>query len=130
MICFRECQSPGIDCCRSYLPRELEGLKVFKGVNFLVLIAGLKALKAKLSDDKLPNELRRAFANQILETLPQTFRLSPELVNLSEQEAADWRKYFYVNYLIMRCKDAAVRVSPKTCQAIEERMLLVKDISA
>jgi hypothetical protein len=44
--------------------RELEKLKVFKGINFTVLIARLEALKAKVPDDKQPKEVRRAFAKQ------------------------------------------------------------------
>jgi hypothetical protein len=105
--------------------RELEELKVFKAINFTVLIARLEALKAKVSDDKQPKEVPRAFAKQILQTLLKAFRLNPELVNLSEEEAEAWKNYFYANYLMMQCKEAAVRVSPKTWEAIEERMLLV-----
>jgi hypothetical protein len=105
--------------------RQLEELKVFKDINFTVLIARLEALKAKVPDDNQPKEVRRAFAKQILQTLLQAFRFSPELVNLSEEEAEAWKNYFYANYLMVQCKAAAVRVSPKTWEAIEERMLLV-----
>jgi hypothetical protein len=104
--------------------RQLEELQVFKGINFTVLVARLEALKAKVPDDNQPKEVRRAL-KQILQTLLQAFRLSPELVNLSEEEAEAWKNYFYANYLMMQCKAAAVRVSPKTWEAIEERMLLV-----
>jgi hypothetical protein len=105
--------------------RELEKLKVFKGINFTVLIARLEVLKAKVPDDKQPEEVRGAFTKQFVQILLQAFRLSPELVNLSEEEAEAWKNYFYANYLMMQCKEAAVRVSPKTWEAIEERMLLV-----
>ncbi|NEQ24479.1 MAG: histidine kinase, partial [Microcoleus sp. SIO2G3] len=107
--------------------RELEELKVFKGINFTVLIARMEALKAKVPDDKQPEVVHRAFAEQILQTLLQAFRLNPELVNLSEEEAEAWKNYLYANYLMMQCKEAAVRVSPKTWAEIEERMLLVPD---
>jgi hypothetical protein len=107
--------------------RQLEKLKVFKDINFTVLIARLEALKAQLPDNKQPEKVRRAFAKQILQTLLKAFRLSPELVNLSEEEAEAWKNYFYANYLMVQCKEAAVRVSPKTWEAIEERMLLVPD---
>ena len=90
-----------------------------------MLIARLEALKAKVPDDKQPKEVRQAFTKQILQTLLQAFRLSPELVNLSEQEAQAWKNYFYANDLMMQCKEAAVRVSPNTWAEIEERMLLV-----
>jgi hypothetical protein len=36
-----------------------------------------------------------------------------------------WQLENYANYLMVQCKEAAVRVSPKTWEAIEERMLLV-----
>jgi hypothetical protein len=105
--------------------RQLEELKVFKDINFTVLIARLEALKAKLSDDKQPEEVHRAFEKQFVQTLLQAFRLSLELLSLSEEEAKAWKNYFYANSLIVQCKEAAVRVSPKTWEVIEERMLLV-----
>lgn len=105
--------------------RELEELKLYKAINFTVLIARLEALKAKAPDHKQPEEVRRGFTKQFLQTLLQAFRLSPELVNLSEEEAEAWKNYFYANYLMMQCKEAAVRVSPKIWAEIEERMLLV-----
>jgi hypothetical protein len=105
--------------------RQLEELKVFKDINFTVLIARLEALKAKVPHDNQPEEVRQAFTKQFVQILLKAFRLSPELVNLSEEEAEAWKNYFYANYLMMQCKAAAVRVSPKTWEAIEERMLLV-----
>ena len=105
--------------------RQLEELKVFKNIDFSALIARLEVLKAKVPDNKQPKEVRPAFAKQILQTLLKAFHLSPELVNLSEEEAQAWKNYFYANYLMVQCKEAAVRVSPKTWEAIEERMLLV-----
>ena len=108
---------------------QMEELKVFKGINFTVLIARLKALKAKAPDDKQPEEVRQAFAKQFVQTLLKAFRLNPELVNLSEEEAEAWKNYLYANYLMMQCKEAAVRVSPKTWAEIEERMLLVPNNS-
>ena len=105
--------------------RQREELKVFKGINFTGLIAKLEALKAKAPDDKQPKEVRRAFTKEFVQTLLKAFRLSPEMVDLSEEEAQAWANYFYGNYLIVQCKEAAVRVSPKTWAEIEERMLLV-----
>jgi hypothetical protein len=47
------------------------------------------------------------------------------LVNLSEEEAKALENYFYANLLILMCKEAAVRMLPKTWEGIEERMLRV-----
>ena len=73
--------------------------------------------------------MHHALVKQILQILLQAFRLNPELVNLSEEEAEAWKNYFYANSLMMECKEAAVRVSPKTWAEIEERMLLVPNNS-
>jgi len=105
--------------------RHLEQLKIFKDVNFTVLIAKLEALKAKIPDEKQPKEAHRTFAKRWLQTWLVAFNLPPELINLSEEEAEAWKNYFYANYLIIQCKEAAVRVSQKTWAEIEERMLLV-----
>jgi hypothetical protein len=105
--------------------RQLQELKVFKVINFSALIARLEALKAKAPDDKQPKEVRRAFTKQFVQTLLQAFRINPELVNLSQEEVEAWKNYFYANSLMMECKEAAVRVSPKIWAEIEERMLLV-----
>jgi hypothetical protein len=47
------------------------------------------------------------------------------MVNLSKEEIRALDNFLYANYLIIQCKEAAVRVSPKTWEAIEGRMLLV-----
>ncbi|WP_292711099.1 MULTISPECIES: hypothetical protein [unclassified Nostoc] len=92
-----------------------------------MLIAQLEALKATLPDDKQPKEVHRAFAKRLQETLLNAFHLTPEMINLSEEEAKALGDYLYANHLIIQCKQAAVRVSPQTWEAIEARMLLVPD---
>lgn len=54
----------------------------------------------------------------------QTLCINPELITLSAEEAKALENYFYANLLILQCKQAAVRVTPKTWEGIEERMLL------
>ena len=93
--------------------------------NFNVLIDRLEALKAKVSDDKQLLKVRRRFIERLQQTWLKAFNLSPEMVNLSKEEAKALEKYLYANYLMIQCKQAAVRVSPKTWKAIEEQMLLV-----
>jgi hypothetical protein len=107
----------------------LEERKIFEDVNFTKLIARLEALKARMSNKKQPLEEHQAFAKRIGQIWLDVLNLSPELINLSEQEAKALEKYFYANYLMMQCNEAAVRVSPKTWEAIEERMLLVPNNS-
>jgi hypothetical protein len=47
------------------------------------------------------------------------------MINLSQEEIKALDNYLYANHLIIQCKEAAVRVSPTTWEAIEARMLLV-----
>ena len=50
--------------------------------------------------------------------------LNPAWVSSPEAEAL--ASYLYANQLIVRCKEAAVRVSPQVWAGIEERMLTVR----
>ncbi len=52
------------------------------------------------------------------------FHLTTEMIDLSEKEIQSLNNYFYANKLMLDCFEAAVRVSPETWNAIEERMLL------
>jgi hypothetical protein len=79
----------------------------------------------------LPNndqhsEIQRTFANQVLQLWFKALRLDPELVKLSKDEVNSLNEYFYANELIVRCKEAAVRVSPQVWAGIEERMLTAR----
>ena len=105
--------------------RELEELKIFNNFDFTILSAKLKALHARILDDKQPREVRLAFAKDLRGTLLNAFNLTLEMINLSNGEIKALENYLYTNHLIIQCKQAAVRVSPKTWEAIEARMLLV-----
>ncbi|MCC5601004.1 hypothetical protein LC586_17775 [Nostoc sp. CHAB 5714] len=68
-----------------------------------------------------------AFAKHLQQTLLKAFHLTLEMIDLSEEEAKALGNYLYATHLIIQCKQAAVRVSPQTWEAIEARMLLVPD---
>jgi hypothetical protein len=107
---------------------EIEKLQIFnQKLNFTLLLAQLQTLKAKIPDDKQPEEVHLAFAKKFIETLLNGFNLTPEMVNLSEEEINDLDKYLYANYLIIQCKEAALSVSKQIWETIETRMLLVKN---
>ena len=104
---------------------KLEELKIFNNVNCIVLIGQLKELKAQIPDDNKPQDVLQAFSQRVQQTLFNAFNLSLDIINLSESEAKALDNYLYVNDLIIQCKQASVRVSPTTWEAIEARMLLV-----
>ncbi|HEY9640104.1 MAG TPA: NACHT domain-containing protein [Coleofasciculaceae cyanobacterium] len=103
--------------------RDLQKIKLFKSVKFSKLIDQFEALKSEIPDDNQPNEARRAFAERILQLWFNAFNLDPELVKLSEEETTALQNYLYANELMVRCKEAAVRVSEKAWAGIEERIL-------
>ncbi|MBD2523054.1 NACHT domain-containing NTPase [Nostoc sp. FACHB-133] len=104
---------------------NLEKLKIFNNIKFTVLIAQMEALKAKAPDEQQLKEVLEAFVERLQETLLNAFNLTLEMIDLSKAEAEAFGNYLYANYLIIQCKQAAVRVSPQTWEAIEARMLLV-----
>jgi hypothetical protein len=92
-----------------------------------VLLPQLEALKAEIPDYQQAEEVHLAFAEKLIETLLNGFNLTPEMVNLSQEEIKDLDKYLYANYLIIQCKEAALSISTQTWETIETRMLLVKN---
>jgi hypothetical protein len=102
--------------------REFEKLKIFNNVNFTKLIAKLEALKTKIPDPNESLEIQRVFSDHLLQTLWNGLNIDPALVNLSAEETKGLEDYFYANLLIVQCKYAALRVSPKTWESIEKQM--------
>ena len=107
--------------------RGFEKTKIFKFVNFVRLIARLEALKTKIPNDNQPTEVRRAFLNKFRQTWYNALNLNLELADLSEAETKALDNYFYANWLMVQCRQAAVRVSPTTWADIEDRMVTVRD---
>jgi hypothetical protein len=105
--------------------QELEKIRIFRNVNFTVLFARLEALKAKAPSLNQSYKAHQGFNNRVSQTWLNALKLNPELVCLSPQESQALEHYLYANLLIVQCKQAAVRVSPKTWDAIEQRMLLI-----
>jgi hypothetical protein len=112
----------GLALARAY---EFEIKKIFQSINFAALTERLNLLKAQVPNTQQPPEFRQAFDNSIQQIWFKALNLNPKLVNLSEEEAKALENYFYANLLILMCKEAAVRMLPKTWEGIEERMLRI-----
>jgi len=111
------------------LAEEFKKIKLFKEVHWSELIAQLKELQKQLPDRDQPEQLHLAFADRLVDTWCHALHLNPEIVKLSEEEADALGDYLSANHLIIECKEAAVRISPKTWEEIESRMLLVPENS-
>ncbi|PZV08477.1 MAG: histidine kinase [Leptolyngbya sp.] len=108
-------------------PREFAKIKIFKQVDFTVLMARLSGLKARIPEGELSEEFYQRFANQLVQIWCGALHLQPEWLELSEQEVESLKKYLSANQLLIRCKEAAVRVSRESWAGIEQRMLTVED---
>ncbi|MGL5939547.1 MAG: NACHT domain-containing protein [Waterburya sp.] len=106
--------------------RELQKLpEVFNNLDYDKLIAQLQELKTQVPDKEQSIKIHQEFARRIINTWLKAFYLSPELIDLSREELEEIdQQYFYINWLMVQCKEAAVRVSPQTWSEIEDRMLL------
>ena len=89
------------------------------------LIAQMEVLLTQIPDSTQPESVRRSFIEHLIETWLHAFNLTPEMVNFSREESETLKHYFYGNYLIIECKEAAGQVAPSTWEAIEERMLRI-----
>jgi hypothetical protein len=105
--------------------RELEELQIFNNVNCIVLIGQLEELKAQIPDDNKPKDVHQAFSERLQQITEDALNLSPDIINLSDKEAKALENYLYAINLLIECKQASVRVSPTTWEAIEAQMLLV-----
>ncbi|MCA2718280.1 NACHT domain-containing protein [Microcystis sp. M169S2] len=100
--------------------------RIISKVNFYQLIADLEALKQIIPDDKATKKEHQEFADRLFKRWNTAFNLTPELLNLSPEEAYEIdRHYFYINHLILDCQKVAVNISPTVWQEIEDRMLRV-----
>ncbi|MGK7942419.1 MAG: NACHT domain-containing NTPase [Crocosphaera sp.] len=100
--------------------------KIFNQINYFQLVSQLEVLKTKIPDNQVSTEVHLNFVKNIYTVWNDTFHLTPELINITSQQLEEIDKnYFYINWLMLQCKDAAVNVSPQTWEGIEDRMLRV-----
>ncbi|MBD1824175.1 NACHT domain-containing protein [Cyanobacteria bacterium FACHB-DQ100] len=109
------------------LARALARAEVFTSVDFQALVNQLEAMRETVPSNDALLEERRAFADRLRQTWCNALHLNPEWLELSEEEVESLNNYLYVNKLMIRCKEAALRVSPQVWNAIESRMLTVQD---
>lgn len=112
--------------CTFALARDLEKAKILHGVDFKLLLDRLKILQTRTPDDSELPRIRQAFVERIYRTWFYSLQLNQEWINLSAAELAALAGYLYANEVILRCKEASVRVSREKWQVLEERMLAVR----
>jgi hypothetical protein len=108
------------------LANQLAQYRIFSRVNISKLIANLRALKQIIPNDKGQKKESQKYIDQLFKTWTEAFALTPELLNLSTEEAEEIdNHYFHINHLILDCQKVAVNIAPTVWQEIEDRMLRV-----
>lgn len=104
---------------------ELAKLGALPTYTIEVLMTRLKELKQDAPDLRQPTSVVQDFHTRIYHTWFTSLKLDPNWISLSTEEHRKLERYLYANWLLVRCKQAAVRVSAQTWQGIEARMLTV-----
>ncbi|PSB35755.1 hypothetical protein C7B82_00225 [Stenomitos frigidus ULC18] len=109
------------------LAQAIVQLEIFNLVYSDTLSGKLNALEAKHSGITQSYEARYDLIKSVRRTWYLALSFDPDWLDWSEAEVESLNNYLYANELIVRCKEAAVRVSPKVWAGIEERMLTVRE---
>jgi len=109
------------------LARKLQEVKIFKPqINFKRLIANLQDLQSEIPPEDALKNIRIAFIERITQLWWETLQIDPDWLTLTEAESTALNDYLKAHQLIFECKKAAVRISRRTWEALEERMFLVE----
>jgi predicted NACHT family NTPase len=108
---------------RVYTFRDLCIFK--KEVDFEKLACTLESLKPRTPSPDKSDEIKNSFRQLVQEAWLTAFRLEREWLIFSEAEMNSLINYLYINELMVRCKEASVRVSSQVWNKVEERILMV-----
>jgi hypothetical protein len=98
--------------------------EIYQGLGLTTAINKVEKLRDKIPDNSQPQAVQQKFARQLIEIFLATFRLTPEMVNLSQEEIRAFDNYFYAVWLLIECERTAVRRTPGVWSQIEERLLI------
>ncbi len=107
------------------IAQELEDFDLFPYINFARLMENLEILKAKAPNIDQSYKAHQGYNSRVSQIWLNALQLNPELTIFSSEESEALENYLYINILTIRCKQASMKISPKTWQEIEARMLLV-----
>ena len=102
----------------------IASVKIFEGIDFKGFVKELEFLQAIIPKSNQPQEVHRQFFENLQRVCFEAFKLDISLLEVSQEEARNIEDYLYVNYCLLQCFQAAVRVSPRTWEAIAARLLL------
>lgn len=105
----------------------LNKYQISQNVDLVNTIKQLEELKDKIPSDDRSKQVHPNFAQNLIDLWLNSFHLTPEMIDLSEQELEALENYFYGTLLMINCKKAANRYSPEKWAEIESKMFLYQD---
>jgi NACHT domain len=97
--------------------------KIYQGLDLTAAISKVEKLRNQIPDDSQSELVRKNFAKRLIKIFLETFHLTEEIVNLSNDEIRAVDNYLYGVRLLIECERAAVRKTPEVWSQIEERLL-------
>ncbi|NMF85313.1 NACHT domain-containing protein [Nodosilinea sp. P-1105] len=83
----------------------------------------IKSLRDRVPKNEDSSEIRLGFLGNMIDGFSNALGLDLSSIRIESQDLADIKNYLYACNLSIDCKRAAIRVSPITWKAIEDRML-------
>lgn len=109
------------------LALALAEVNIFQKANFTDLITRFSALKPDSVDSENSRKIRNTSAHLILDRWWDILQIDPDILMLSDKELRTLENYFYANELMVKCKEASVRLSPQLWKEIEARIATVNE---
>ncbi len=111
-----------IEFCR----KAISSAKLFKNIDFLRELKEFQRIQQEISEESLTQlKIRPELSRQLAKKWLKIFNFPEKSIQCNKSEITRIQKeYLYPYNLMLDCKDAAIRVSPSTWQAIEDRIFL------
>jgi hypothetical protein len=119
-LAFERARSLALD-----LANEYQKIGLFPVSSIDTVILNLERLEVQVSAEKISQAKIRKLNHEIIESFVVNLNMKMEFLSLSDLEIKQMINYFYILELMIRCKEAAVRVSPQVWAGIESRMVTV-----
>jgi NACHT domain len=96
---------------------------IYRGLDLSGVIDQLKNMESQIPGNADCQEVHQTFARQLIQIFLAAFHITPEMVDLSQDEIQILDNYLYGTKLLIECEHAAVRRTPEVWSQIEERLL-------
>jgi len=112
------------------LAQSIENSQIFTYFSYAELAVNLNQLEQGFKDVDVPSISNKEVFEPCFKYWSEAFQFDlKQLISIRVEKQDSIAKYFYSCELIVRCKEAAVRISPRVWQGIEARMLMVPEDS-